>query len=88
MAGIKLSETQITILSYFISYKINESTKQLIFKSGLLKHEYSYRNLLAKFKALGFIIKDDVKREYYVDENKFGSVTDELVAFYIKIDNQ
>jgi len=88
MSDIKLSDTELTILSYFITYKINDSTKKLIFKSELLKNENSYKNLLSKFKKLGFIYKDEIKREYFVDEEKFSNATDEVVALVIKIDNR
>lgn len=88
MGGVKLSDTEITILSYFILYKINENTKKLIFKSGLLKNDNSYKNLLSKFKKLGFIQKDEIKREHFVNTDAFGSPDDEVVAFSIKIDNR
>lgn len=88
MSDIKLSDTELTILSYFIKYKINESTKSLIFKSGLLKHEYAYRNILSKFKKLEFIIRDDIKREYFVNEEKFANISDDVIGFLIKIDNR
>ena len=85
---IKLSETELTILSYFINYGINDKTKELIFKSDLLKNDNSYKNLLSKFKKLGFIKKDDIKREYYVNKEKFGNTTDEEIGILIKMDNR
>jgi len=88
MSDIKLSETELTILSYFIVNKINDSTKKLIFKSGLISHEATYKNMLSKFKKLGFIIKDDIKREYFVNEEKFGNATDDVIGLLVKIDNR
>lgn len=88
MSDIKLSETELTILSYFITYKINDTTKKLIFKSNLLKNDNSYKNLLSKFKKLGFIQKDEIKREYFVNEEKFGNATDDVIGILIKMDNR
>lgn len=88
MSDVKLSETELTILSYFITYKISESTKKLIFKSNLLKNDNSYKNLLSKFKKLGFIWKDENKREYFVNEDAFGNADDDVVSLLIKMDNR
>lgn len=83
---IKLSDNEKTILSYFINYKISESTKTLIFKSGLLKAINSYKNLLTKFKRLKLIEKNETTREYYVNNSILNNI-ENTMGILLKIDN-
>lgn len=83
---LKLSDTQKIVLTYFTSYGINENTKRLIFKSGLLSSNNSYKNILSKFKKLGLISKDEISRQYNV-VNPILQKVDPVMGFLIKIEN-
>lgn len=84
---IKLSETELTVLAYFLVYKITETTKELILKSEILKSEDSLKNTMSKLKKLGLIKKSSVSKEYYVTE-QINVQPDPVLAMMIKIDNK
>ncbi len=85
LSGIKISDTESTIYSYFIIYKINDSTKKLIFDSELIHNNNSYKNILSKLKKLGLIQKNE-RREYFVGIDVLKSI-ESTVGFILKIDN-
>lgn len=83
--GIKISNTELTILAYFMVYKINEQTKSLIIKSELIAPNNSYDNLLSKFRKLGLIYKINKKN---VITDKLNFELSPVVGIIIKIDNR
>lgn len=87
LSGIKLSDTELIVLSYFMVYKINQSTKDLILKSKILETEDSLRNTISKLKKVGLIRKSSHNKEYLISEELNVSLHSSI-ALLIKIDNK
>lgn len=83
--NMKLSDTEISILSYFMVYGINPSTKNLIVKSGISKNLSNIKTLMVKLKKLGLIYKDDLNGKVYVNKNLNFELTPS-VGVYLKVD--
>ena len=84
--NIKLSDTEITVLAYFMVYGINSSTKNLIVKSAVCKGIPSVKTIMVKLKKLGLIYKDDLNGKVYISKNIDLELTPS-VALLVKIDN-
>lgn len=85
--SINLSDTDLTVLAYFIVYKITQSTKDLIIKSEILKNGDSLKNTISKLKSKGLIKKSLLKKEYLINDN-LNIVGENVVVVLIKIDNR
>jgi hypothetical protein len=86
LSDIKLSETDIIVVSYFILYGINEKTKKLIIDSKLLNSD-SIKNTMSKLRKAGIIKKSEFRRkEDYLNEN-LNIPINKVVGLMIKIDN-
>lgn len=82
---IKLSDTDLTVLSYFMVYGINNETKNLIIKSEICKNINVIKGVMTKLKKNNLIYKDDLNSKNYVcDDLKF-TITP-TVGIYIKLD--
>ena len=86
LSGINLSDTELTVLAYFLVYKITDSTKELILKSQILKSEDSLKNTMSKLKKFGLIKKSTIVRGYEIND-KVNVQLDSMVGMLIKIDN-
>lgn len=82
---IKLSDTETTVLAYFMVYGITTQTKNLIVKSGVCKNLANIKTLMVKLKKLEFIYKDELNSKVYVSKNLTFNLTP-TVGFYLKID--
>lgn len=86
LLNVKLSETELTVLAYFMVYRINRKTKDLILSSGLLKSEDSLKNTLSKLKKFGMLVREPDSKEYSLRKDlNFG--LDPVMGLLIKIDN-
>lgn len=86
LSGINLSDTELTVLAYFLVYKINDATKQLILKSQILKSEDSLKNTISKLKKFGLIKKSTTSKDYDIND-KVNVSLDSVACMLIKIDN-
>ena len=86
LSDIKLSDTELTVMAYFILYKKNDTVKDLILKSGILKTSDSLKNTISKLKRTGFLKKSPTNKEYIVYD-KFNFSIEPVIGFIIKIDN-
>lgn len=86
-SNIKLSDTEITILAYFMVYNVNTSTKQLIVKSGVCKNTANIKTIMVKLKKLELIYKDDLNGKVYVAQ-VLQLKLNNTVALYLKITNE
>lgn len=86
LSDIKLSDTELTVLSFFLVYKDSQSTRDLIIKSEILKTEDSLNNTISKLKKIGLLKKDAISKEYSVNQ-KIMFQADSVIGFLIKIDN-
>jgi hypothetical protein len=82
----KLSQTQISVLAYFMVYGINVQSKNLIVKSGICKNIANIKTVMVLLKKLDLIYKDDLNGKVYVSKSLQIDLTD-TVALYFKIDN-
>ncbi len=86
LINIKLSDTELTVLAYFMVYHINRKTKDLILSSGLLKTEDSLKNTMSKLKKFGMLVRDTESKEYTLRKDLNFSV-EPVMGMLIKIDN-
>lgn len=61
LKGIKLSRTEVYVLSHFMCEGYNQVTKEQIISGGLLKNSQSLSNTLTTLRKQGVIIKDGYK---------------------------
>src|ERR1019366_5925633 len=87
LSSIKLSNTDITVLSYFMVHKINSITKDLILRSKILQSMDSVKNTMSKLKSVGLIKKSATNKEYLIND-ALNVNLDSIVALLIKIDNK
>lgn len=86
LSDIKLSDSELTVLAFFVVYGINDETKDLIVKSEILKGN-SIKNTMSKLSNSGLIKKAvGSKKEYYVTE-KINVKPEPSVGMLIKINN-
>lgn len=79
-----LSDTEKTVLAYFMVYGINPQTKELIIQSEICKNIFTVKTVMAKLKRRGLIYKDDFNRKVYVNKNLKFDITPDA-AFYLKL---
>mgnify|MGYP003331211417 CR=1 FL=1 len=85
--NIKLSDTEVTILAYFMVYGINQETKNLIVKSAICKSLANIKTIMVKLKKLDLIYKDEFNGKVYVIPSLNFELTP-TVGIYLKIDNK
>lgn len=83
--NIKLSDTEINILAYFMVYGINNQSKELIVKSLVCKNLANIKTIMVKLKKLDLIYKDDLNGKMYVNKNLNLNLT-QNVGFYLKLE--
>lgn len=86
LMDVRLSDTELTVLAYFMVYKVNRKTKDLILSSGILKSEDSLKNTLSKLKKFGLLRRTVDSKEYSLNE-KLNVTLNPVVGILIKIDN-
>lgn len=84
---VKLSETGITVLAYFMIYGINSSSKELIVKSQVCKNIANVKTIMVKLKKLGLIYKDEFNGKVYIVETLNFELTP-TIGMYLKIVNK
>lgn len=85
--NIKLSDTEITILAYFMVYGVNQQTKTLIVKSEVCKNLSNIKTIMVKLKKLGLTYKDDLNGKVYVNSTLSVELTP-VLALYFRIENK
>lgn len=83
---LTLSDTEKTVLAYFMVYGINTQTKELIVESQICKNIFTVKTVMSKLKKKKLIYKDEdfSRKVYVIDSLKFDITS--TVAFYLKID--
>ncbi len=85
--NIKLSDTEVTVLAYFMVYGVNQQTKNLIVKASVCKNISNIKTIMVKLKKLELIYKDDFSGKVLVTKALEFEITP-TVAIYLKIDNK
>lgn len=85
--NIRLSNTELTVLAYFMVYGINPASKTLIVKSGVCKNLANIKTIMVKLKKLDLIYKDDLNGKVYVTKALAVDLTP-TVGLYFKIENK
>jgi hypothetical protein len=86
LTNIKLSDTELTVLAYFLVYKINRKTKDLILNAGILKSDDSLKNTLSKLKKFGMLVRNIDSKEYSL-RKELDLTLSPTMGVLIKIDN-
>lgn len=84
LKNVHLSETQTTVLVYFMLYGINNETKDLIINSKICKNRNVVKGNMVALRKAGFIYKDDLNDKNYVAEELSFNLTS-TVGLYIKL---
>lgn len=84
LSNIKLSDTENTILAYFIVYKISETTEDLIVKARLATVD-SLKNVMTKLRKVSLIKK--VNKEDILHES-LNLEMQPVMGVLIKVDNK
>lgn len=85
--SIKLSDTETTVMAYFMVYGINQQTKNLLIKSVVCKNINNIKTIMVKLKKLGLIYKDDLNGKVLITKSLAFELTP-TVAMYLKLDNK
>lgn len=83
--NIKLSDTEATVLSYFMVYGVTQQTKTLIVNSKVCKNLANIKTVMVKLKRLELIYKDELNSKVYVTKSLNINLTP-VVALYLKLE--
>ena len=86
LSDVRLSETDLTVMAYFMVYNITDETKKLIVDSKILNPD-SLQNTISRLKKFGLIKKSNIGKSYHISD-KLSVKLDSEVAMLIKIDNR
>lgn len=87
LVNIKLSDTELTVLAYFMVYRITRKTKDLILAAGILKTEDSLKNTMSKLKKFGMLVKVAVDSKDYTLRKELDFMLNTKAGVLIQIDN-
>jgi hypothetical protein len=85
LSGIKLSQSELTLLSYFIVYGITEETKERVISTKIL-HENSVKNSMSSFLKKGLLERSPITKQYSLNPT-INIKPDEAIGMLIKLDN-
>lgn len=85
LSDIRLSDTDLTVLSYFLVYGAKQETRDLIVKSSILNQD-SLRNTVSRLNKFGLVKKSLTSKEYELSE-KINVQPDGKLGMFIQIDN-
>lgn len=83
--GLKLSDTEVTVLAYFMVYGVNQQTKILLIKAAVCKNINNIKTIMVKLKKLELIYKDDFDSKVKITKGLNFELTPS-VSLYLKID--
>lgn len=78
LSNIKLSDTELTVLAYFMVYKINRRTKDLIIAAGVMKNDDSLKSTVSRLKKFGMIVKDPITKQILLRDELHATITDKM----------
>lgn len=84
LKDIRIGDSLIQILAYFIVYGINPDTKKLLVESGLAKSQGSIKWYIHKLRAVGLMYRDDLNGRIYICKDLDLSVTP-VTGLYIQL---
>lgn len=82
---LKLSQTEATVMSYFMVYGITPQTKNLLIKAEVCKNINNIKTVMVKLKKLGLIYKDEFYGKVLVSNALNFDITP-TVGVYLKVD--
>ncbi len=80
LSNIKISKTELHVLSYLVVYGIRKSTKDMIIRSQILNSYNSLENTITRLRKLGLVVKgrgrtSTVKQDIgFQPDNKMGLI--------------
>lgn len=88
VSDIHLSDTELSVLAYYVTYQISEKTDDLLIKSNVVKDVSSLRNIKTKLRKIGFLKRTkELYKSYELNLSKDSKFEDNQIAILIKIDN-
>lgn len=85
--NIKLSDTEVTVLAYFMVYGVNQQTKTLLIKAEVCKNINNIKTVMVKLKKLEFIYKDDFDGKVKIRQSLSFELTP-TIGIYLKLDHK
>lgn len=85
LKGIKLSNTEILVLSHFLMEGYNQVTKEIIVNNGILKNMLVLGNLISRLRKSGLIVHNNFREELCIELNM---KLDDVVLLKILLDNR
>lgn len=85
LSDIHLSDSENTVLAYFMVYKLTDQTKDLIMKSKVLSTKGSLDNAMSKLRNEGLVEKDNKKD---ILNKNLNIDIQPIMGMLIKIDNK
>lgn len=89
MNEVKLSDTEMQVLAYFMYYGISDKTDKFIMSSGLFKSLTQLRNVKNELRKKEFLIREDMYKTYKLnmDPDKLAKIPD-VLELKVLIDNR
>lgn len=85
---VHLSDTDLSVLAYYVVYKISDKTDALLISSKVVRDMNALRNIKTKLKRLGFLKRNkDMYKSYELAFSKDFDPTDNEIKLILKIDN-
>ena len=85
LMSVRLSDSESTVLAYFMVYGSSDNTKDLILKSKVLAGSDSLNNALSKLRKVGLLFKER-KQDLLIPS--LDIKIEPLMGILIKIDNR
>lgn len=89
MNDVKISDTYMTVLAYFMHYGMSEETDAFIMESNMFKSSQQLRNCKDQLMKAGFLTRGDMYKTYELnmDKSKLEKIPEKLVLEII-LDNK
>lgn len=84
---VSLSETEVSVLAYFIVYGINNKCKELVVKAGVCKNVPNINTIMVKLKKLNLIYRDELNGKNYICKALNFELTP-TIGFLLKIETK
>lgn len=84
---IKLSDTEVTVLAYYMVYGVSQQTKNLLIKAEVCKNINNIKTIMVKLKKLELIFKDEFDSKVKITKSLDFELTP-TIGIYLKIDHK
>jgi hypothetical protein len=88
IGGLPLSDTEVSVLAFYIQYKLSHKTDELLINSGIVKNLDVLRNVKTRLYKKGFLKRNKLEyKTYELNMNSQFNLDDNDIRLVIKLDN-